>query len=802
MVFCCGPAGEAAGGGARISPPSAREGPAEVELTMNSLPCSRFAFTARLLRRAGLAVALAVALPALPAAAATERDAAVLDLSARADTSSSHVYSAEYALRQAGIPFRTTTDVAEATASAALVVVSSRLSGSTLQDAERQQLADFVRQGGVLVLARVEDSQLWPLLGVSSAVSSKDRFTMFYLPESGAAELAWCDDPREREMPLSRPGVALSAGVVAYTPGTASVLARYEDGSAAVTRQAYGQGIVYALGVSFAAQVQTNQLNADNELQRDYSNGFEPAGDTCGFLLGGIYRSNVPHAVTLHASPGDSRAALLITHDVDASTSFQMMDRFARLEARHGVLASYFITARYFSDGLLSAFYTTYQDQLPLVTAWGHRLGSHSVGHFPDFGQAAVFPAGEPGNTRETYQPRNAGGGAATAGGTVYGELEVSRDILQADQGATIHAFRSGHLLFHKAQPAVLQALGYRFDSSLPANDLRVNFPFRCRENWSSAGALTRVWMIPMTLSDVFGDDPVSLANYREKEALWEDVVLRNAANGASTVLLIHPNRDFKVEAEADLLRRLPLDVRPMPLEQFGDFWEERDAVRFGSSLDGGALTIRVQERPPDGWVGWVVAGGQDLDSIALQLDDGSPLPFELLPWTGRDVLVVQRRFAAIRLLAPAGEECWAAGETHRLAWEWTGEIPAVDVEFSLDGGAAWQTAAPGVPNTGEYAWTVPGLGNAAVVFRVRGADGSGALDRPVDVVALRGDLNLDGRRDAGDLAALASFLSGSLRWGGPALGAPRGSADWDGSGTVTALDFLEQARAGAAAGR
>ena len=42
-----------------------------------------------------------------------------------------------------------------------------------------------------------------------------------------------------------------------------------------------------------------------------------------------------------------------------------------------------------------------------------------------------VFPIGETGNTKENYNPTN--DGDITFGGSVYGELEVSKNVLEAD---------------------------------------------------------------------------------------------------------------------------------------------------------------------------------------------------------------------------------------------------------------------------------------------------------------------------------------------------------------------------------
>ena len=79
----------------------------------------------------------------------------------------------------------------------------------------------------------------------------------------------------------------------------------------------------------------------------------------------------------------------------------------------------------------------------------------------------------------------------------------------------------------------------------------------------------------------------------------------------------------------------------------------------------------------------------------------------------------------------PHANDLLAAGVTAEVAWETGAEDAAASVTllWSADDGATWQVAAKGVPNTGHYAWKVPGVATSAARLAVVRTDASEDAD-------------------------------------------------------------------------
>jgi len=84
-------------------------------------------------------------------------------------------------------------------------------------------------------------------------------------------------------------------------------------------------------------------------------------------------------------------------------------------------------------------------------------------------------------------------------------------------------------------------------------------------------------------------------------------------------------------------------------------------------------------------------------------------------------------------LVAPNGGEIWAVGESKEVLWASSGDMNAVDVELSRDGGQGWETLAAGHEDTGNFTWLVTGPLSPNCLMRVSAPD-SGAVDTSDDV--------------------------------------------------------------------
>ncbi len=576
-------------------------------------------------------------------AAVKQRSVALLDCTARNnETSDGEIYSARHFLKLAGIPFVVTTNV-DTAMQYGMIIASSRLQSSTMNQPERDSLAAFVSRGGTLVAPIVTDNALFNLFGVSAVASATTRYTMTFDTAAAPAECRWLNDTAEVKISLGRASYVNVITTRNYTIASGQSLGKYDDLTDAIVRNTSGQGTTYALGFSFKSLCQTNQLNLDYEAQRVYSNGFEPTSDAVMFFLKGIYTLKTPRAVWLHTSPGTSTTSLLITHDVDATTAYDTMSHYADYEFNIGVKSTYLITTHYINDDWLSDFYNASSiPKVQYVLGKGHFLASHSVGHFPDFDSPTIFPLGNQNNTQGNYLPYYPTNGP-TAGGSVYGELQVSKQILENDYGVTIRTFRSGHLAYNPKMINALDTLGYTYNTTNAAADVLTHFPFRGRFDKNSNGMLSNtIWEIPMTISDVFQSNPIDNTNYPQKVAIWLDVINRNRANNAANILLIHPNRMYKLTAEMSLISQLPGGVFLSDIETFGDYWRQRDGVTFTSRLDGDTLTVIVPSAllPLDSMISFIADHGQLLDLVKAEDENGNPLTVMQSNWDDDDLVL------------------------------------------------------------------------------------------------------------------------------------------------------------------
>jgi M6 family metalloprotease-like protein len=77
---------------------------------------------------------------------------------------------------------------------------------------------------------------------------------------------------------------------------------------------------------------------------------------------------------------------------------------------------------------------------------------------------------------------------------------------------------------------------------------------------------------------------------------------------------------------------------------------------------------------------------------------------------------------SSVTVTSPNGGETWLTGSSRDVTWTWTGTIGNVAIDYSINGGVNWQTAIASTPNTGSFAWTIPGAPSASCLVRVSDA--------------------------------------------------------------------------------
>jgi hypothetical protein len=537
-----------------------------------------------------------------------------------------------HVLREMGIPFFVTQDFSRALEHR-LVLIYPSADARTFTAGQMDELTRHVRSGGSLFAVNVVARSLRTLFGFSDVAPSRQRYQVNFSAGLDPT-LRYLNRPEELQVPLGASKYAQIFWTNGYKPDeTAAVLARFEDGSAAVLRKTWGKGTAYLCGLSFHDVVVRNQVNRDFDAERHYVNAFEPGADVWILLLRAWYETAEPAAVAISTIPSGQRSVVLLSHDVDWENSFTPAVSFAKLEASLQTRSTFFVQTKYVSDdNSHSFFFGTNLDITRRLFSGGSSIGSHSIIHSRGFNK---FELGAGDEKYPIYQPRGTGFDTAV-GANVFGEVRVSKQLLDGEiSGQYTDFFRAGHLRVPATLPEALQRCGYRFDSSFTADDVLTNFPYAL-----PLGLLfeedSGIYEFPVTIDD--SEDP-PLAQ-RIEEAL--DVIRANAENGAPSVILIHPtDSQGKLRAEEALLQRLPVGVAAMDMESFARFWRARDRLQW---------TVRTSKEQSE----------MELDVDSDEAMEGLTFEFqrEIADLKGAVTLLPDRR----RILLPALK---AGGQIH-----------------------------------------------------------------------------------------------------------------------------------------
>lgn len=522
---------------------------------------------------------------------ALQREAALYIVSEQHGGTLSKTLSTRHMLDVAGIPCIETTNL-DTALNYSMVLFSSRVLEHQLSEEQIKSLTQYSETGGALIIPKLEESRLFSLFGISSFSKSSNQYALHYQKESDTALFTLFDHAAELQFQFGDTIKQATLQSVSYTCTSAKALARYENESVAITQNmsAYVWGLSWKdLGVRYL-------LNKDYNSGRSYSNGFEPDLDMTMYLLRNIYRKHMSNPVIKSTLPKPFTPVIIITHDCDSRTSMEHLLSFARYEESRQIPATYTITTHYIDDDIAGDYYTPFIDTIKTLATFPHEIASHSVGHFPDFG-SGDFPIGQTGNTKETYTPFHSTTTNTTSNGSLIGELEVSKHLIEELIPGKVTGFRSGHLAYHSQFINILEATGYQYNSSLSANDITTSFPFSGIYDNSFSGAQSTVIELPMTISDVFSTSPIDSLNWPEKVAIWDSVTTLYHANESPVVLLIHPNREWKIQAESTYISQHQ-SSNFMTMQAYVSFWKARQSLTFSSTFLHDTLSIFLDSLP------------------------------------------------------------------------------------------------------------------------------------------------------------------------------------------------------------
>lgn len=507
-----------------------------------------------------------------------------------------------HALKSFGIPFTLTEDP-QAAMQHRMVMVYPVISGKVLGQAALTALAAYANNGGTLIGSNVLGGGLAGLFGFTDAIPSSTRRQLRLAPDHPLPPRYF--DTREHSMALG--SAAQPTGTYSYSAPTGSVLASYEDGSAAILTRATGRGRTYALGVDIGAYALLGYNNRQEGIAPEYVNRFQPGLDTLLLLLRDWYVSDNPDAVLLGTVPEGKQLSVLLTHDIDFTQSIDNAVQYAEYQHAQGIAATYFIQTKYVRDWNDDVFFNTngVQRTRQLQTL-GMEIASHSVAHSRVFSK---LPLGTGAERYPAYEPF-VKSRTETRGASVLGELRVSRYLLEANApGVAVASFRPGHLENPATLPQALEAAGYRFSSSVTANNALTHLPFRLNYGRGSTSE-TGIYEFPITIED----EREAPMGARLPQAL--DIARQISRYGGLFVVLTHPNvLDHKLAFTQGLVTQLKSSAWFGTVAGFGRWWAARDQVTLDvTELQGGRTVLLRAPQPVAGLALTVPAGWRLLD--------------------------------------------------------------------------------------------------------------------------------------------------------------------------------------------
>ena len=498
-----------------------------------------------------------------------------------------------HGLKTIGVPFLITTDTGKALRHR-VVFVYPAVSGQHMAPKDLAALAQFPYRGGTLIAQHVLGGGRESLFGFDKIVPVTRSATLHF--HSSMLATSGLTDPAERVIRIGGGQIA-TTGTYAYTKPIQKPVATYADGSAAIIRNA--AGTAYAFGVDVGYLLQRGYNNRQQDIAARYVNAYEPTLDVLLRCIKNIYTHAAKNSATLATVPGGKALAVLLTHDIDTTRSLDHALVYAAFERSRNITATYFMQTKYVRDWNDEIFFTREGvRKLQKLRALGMEIGSHSVAHAKLFSR---FPLGDGTERYPLYAPFVQERLHARRG-TILGELRVSRFLLeQTLPGLRVESFRPGHLSNPFSLPEALTATGYRFSSSVTANDSLTHLPFRLSYG-RTAGAQTPVFEFPITISDE-AESPLAPGLMIDRLPQALALADRLKRYGGLFVILIHPDiLGQKLAFEQKFIAAMGDSAWYGSAGQFGRWWAARDEVEADVETvrDGMMLTLAASD-PIDG---------------------------------------------------------------------------------------------------------------------------------------------------------------------------------------------------------
>jgi hypothetical protein len=491
-----------------------------------------------------------------------------------------------HGLKSIGIPFILTDDINRALKHKVMFIYPS-LRESSLSVEQLDAIEHFVKKGGTLIGHQVYGARFASIFGFENTETVTTDTSL--LLSKGPLTSAFTE-PEELRLPIAS-GVGKTLGTYHFTKPTGERIAVYDDNTAAITRNTYGNGLTIAIGLDLGYLLQKGYNDRQENIAASYVNEYVPVLDVFLRLLKQIYVTAQKDAFVLSSTPFGKDLSVLLTHDIDSSFALKNALAYAEFEKSQGIKATYFVQTKYVRDWNDDCFFDDagagIVKELELS---GAEVASHSVAHAQAFNG---FALGNGAEQYPSYMPfvksRN-----ECENGTVLGELRVSRFLLESFlPQKRVVSFRPGHLKNPFTLPEALAATGYLYSSSTTANDSLTHLPFRLNYGRASA-AETSIFEFPVTVEDE--ENPPMLKRLAGAVALAQKL----KRYGALFTILIHPDvLGQKMEFEKGFVEAMASSAWFGTIRDFGDFWSARDQVEVDVQTAGGKTTLKLSAKKP-----------------------------------------------------------------------------------------------------------------------------------------------------------------------------------------------------------
>lgn len=481
-------------------------------------------------------------------------------------------------LRAHGIPFIMTEDP-EAALRHKAIYIYPIISGRVLKAEHFRALVDHVHSGGSLLAFDFEGGGLQDLFGIAGP------------PQPGLAEtVEWAPDAANTGLEtarVSRTGTEAQIQVLKYQATSGQTVGRFDTGGPSlICHRSGGEACVF--GVDLGALSQRAMNGREEAAAVAYDNAYEPSLDVLYDWVARFYVRGEPMPWLIGTAPPGKSLSIMLTHDIDYTQSVANAKAFADAMTEAGVKGAFFMQTKYVRDYNDDVFFTRKTAPwVKRIRKSGMEISSHSVAHARAF---KAFPLGTGRERYPRYEPFVTGRNSAL-GGSILGELRISKFLLDHLTGSDVRAFRAGHLSNPFQLPEALAAAGYGYDSSITANACLTHLPFQLTESRSNF-ALEPVYEFPVTIEDEAS--PGLALRFETINEVLEKIARRQGL----AVVLLHPDvTGEKLEFEKKLIGKWKGRAWFATPSTFGAWWRARDEAQIDVEQrgQGWVLTVDTQ---------------------------------------------------------------------------------------------------------------------------------------------------------------------------------------------------------------